>query len=378
MDFEFSAEQDALRDSLRRYLQNHYSFEQRRAVLRSESGDNPKAWAAFADMGLLGLAIPQDMGGMGGTGIDILLAMELFGEHLALEPYLATVVLGAGILRDAGSPAQRALLPHVVAGEIRLALAHQEPQVRAIDGIVRTQATRLADGGWRLDGHKAVVLGAPAADYLLVSATTRTGQASVFMLERATPGLRLHAYANHDGQRAADVFLDNVAVPADALVGQAGDGMAIVERALQEANAALCCEAVGVMDALNRQTLEYLKTRKQFGVAIGSFQALQHRMADMTVATFQARSMALLVSARLHVASPAERARLVSAAKAYVCQQARFVGQQAVQLHGGMGIADELITGHYFKRLTLIGQTFGDAQYHLGRFSATLLETEAT
>lgn len=371
MDFEFSPEQMALGDSLQRYLQNHYGFEQRRSILASQLGESPQAWRTYADMGLLGLAIPESMGGMGGTGIDTMLVMELFGEHLVLEPYLPTVI-AAGILRDAGSAAQRALLPRIVDGSLRLALAHQEPGVRAINGPLRTRGERHA-GGWRLSGHKAVVLGAPQADRLLVSAATGPQDVGVFLVDRSAPGLRLHCYANHDGQRAAELLLDGVELQADALVGTAGDGAPIIARALDEANSALCCEAVGIMAALNRQTLDYLKTRMQFGVPIGSFQALQHRMADMTVATIQARSMALRAASSLHSAPRDERARLVAGAKAYVCQQARFVGQQAVQMHGGMGIADELVTGHYFKRLTLIGQTFGDAQQHLARFSETLV-----
>jgi alkylation response protein AidB-like acyl-CoA dehydrogenase len=252
-----------------------------------------------------------------------------------------------------------------------LAFAHSEAGARYELDQVATTAT-AAGAGWQLDGAKAVVLGAPSADKLIVSARDAKG-ISLFLVDAKAPGVTLRAYPTQDGARAADIRLDKVAVGADALIGTAGGALPVIERAVDYANAALCAEAVGIMSALNEVTLEYLKTRKQFGVPIGKFQALQHRMADMVIATEQARSMATLAAVRVDSTDAAERSRSVAAAKAYVTQSARVVGQQAVQLHGGMGVVDELNVAHYFKRLTMIGLAFGDADYHLGRFSDTLL-----
>ncbi|MDP2132419.1 MAG: acyl-CoA dehydrogenase family protein, partial [Sulfuritalea sp.] len=307
-----------------------------------------------------------------GNAVDTMLVMEMLGRGLALEPYVPTVVLCGGIIRDAGSTAHKeALLPAIAGGELKLALAHFEPGGRyELDRVATTASAR--GPGWQLDGAKAVVLGAPAADKLIVSA--RNGaEISLFLVDASAPGVSLRAYPTQDGARAADIKLANVQVGADAMIAPAGGGLAIVERAVDYANAALCAEAVGIMSALNEITLEYLKTRKQFGVPIGKFQALQHRMADMVIATEQARSMTTLAAVRVESHDAAERSRAVAAARAYVGTQARMVGQQAVQLHGGMGVVDELNVGHYFKRLTMIGLTFGDTDYHLGRFSDSLL-----
>jgi alkylation response protein AidB-like acyl-CoA dehydrogenase len=372
MNFNYTEEQLALQDTLRRFIAKDYAFEHRRALAKSADGFDHAAWKTFADFGILALPFPEDFGGLNGTAVDSMLVMEMLGRGLALEPYLSTVVLGGGLIRDAGSTAQKEeLLPAIAGGELMLALAHHEAGGRYALDRIATTATASA-GGWKLDGAKAVVLGAPAAGKLIVSARGAKG-ISLFLVDAKAPGLTLRAYPTQDGARAADIRLSGVQVGADALIGPAGGGLPITERAIDYANAALCAEAVGIMSALNEITLEYLKTRKQFGVPIGKFQALQHRMADMVIATEQARSMATLAAVRADSTDAAERSRAVAAAKAYVMQSARLVGQQAVQLHGGMGVVDELNVGHYFKRLTMIAMTFGDIDFHLGRFSDTLL-----
>ena len=372
MDFNYTEEQLALQDTLRRFIARDYAFEHRRALAKSADGFSRSAWKTFADFGVLALPFPEDSGGLNGNAVDTMLVMEMLGRGLALEPYVATVVLCGGLLRDAAGPAQKAaLLPAIAGGELMLALAHSEPGARY--GLDRVATTAAAVGsGWTLDGAKAVVLGAPSADKLIVSAMDARG-ISLFLVDAGAPGVTLRSYPTQDGARAADISFAKVAVGAGALIGTAGGALPLLERAIDYANAALCAEAVGIMSALNEVTLEYLKTRKQFGVPIGKFQALQHRMADMVIATEQARSMATLAAVRADSADAAERSRSIAAAKAYVTQSARLVGQQAVQLHGGMGVVDELNVAHYFKRLTMIGLTFGDADYHLGRFSDTLL-----
>ncbi|MCX7167141.1 MAG: acyl-CoA dehydrogenase family protein [Rhodocyclales bacterium] len=372
MDFNYTEEQLALQDTLRRFIAKDYPFEHRRALAKSADGFDRDAWKTFADFGILALPFHEDFGGLNGNAVDIMLVMEMLGRGLALEPYVSAVVLCGGLIRDAGSNTQKeALLPAIAGGELMLALAHFEAGVRYQLDHVATTAT--ANGAyWQISGTKTVVLGAPSADQLIVSANSGQG-ISLFLVDAKAPGVTLRSYPTQDGARAADIKFANVTVGADALIGAAGGALPIIERAVDYANAALCAEAVGIMSALNEITLEYLKTRKQFGVPIGKFQALQHRMADMVIATEQARSMATLAAVRVDSADAAERSRSVAAAKTYVTQSARLVGQQAVQLHGGMGVVDELNVSHYFKRLTMIGLTFGDADYHLGRFSDTLL-----
>jgi alkylation response protein AidB-like acyl-CoA dehydrogenase len=312
-----------------------------------------------------------------------MLVMELIGRGLLLEPFLSTVVMCGGLIRDAGSPAvKRSLLPRIGTGEIKLALACYEASGRYDLSQVTCTAVPVSGGGWHLTGQKTVVLDAPSADYFLVSArggamTAGAPGISVFLVGREAQGLSLLAYPTQSGGRAADLRLDDVWLGPDALIGAPGEGLAIVERAVDFGAAALCAEAVGIIAALNEATLNYLKTRKQFGVPIGKFQALQHRMADMFIAAEQARSMAILAAVYADSDDAAERRRSVSAAKAYIGQAGRLVGQQSVQLHGAMGVVDDVIVSHYFKRLTMIELTFGDTDFHLGRFSSSLMMSMA-
>lgn len=372
MDFNYTDEQNALRDTLTRFIAKDYGFEQRRALAKSADGFSRAHWKQFAELGLLALPFHEDFGGMNGNAVDTMLTMEAFGRGLVLEPYLATVVVAGHLIRDAGSAAQKeAILPAIAGGERMLALAHYERGARY--EVSRVDTAAKADGaGWKISGAKAVVLGGNAADTLIVSANTGKG-ISLFLVDSKAAGVTVRSTMTQDGGRAAEVRLDNVAVGQDALVGAQDGALPAIERALDYGIAALCAEAVGIMAALDEATLEYLKTRKQFGQPIGRFQALQHRMVDMVIATEQSRSMAMMAAVKADSPDAAERRRAISAAKAYIGQQARFVGQQAVQLHGGMGVVDELNVSHYFKRLTMIELTFGNTDHHLGLFSDTLL-----
>lgn len=378
MDFNVSEEQTALQDTLRRFIAKDYGFEQRRTLARSGEGFSRDAWRQYAKLGLLALPFPEELGGFNGTAVDTMIVMETFGPGLVLEPYLSTVVLCGGLVRDAGDASHKAaLLPAIAGGELIMAFAHYEPATRY--ELNHVAATARFDGnGWTLEGAKSVVLHGEAADKLIVSARTAGGARdhhgiSLFVVDRQAPGVSVRGYITQDGSRAAEIRLQGVRAGADALLGAKDQGLPAIERAVDYAIAALCAEAVGIMAALNAATLEYLKTRKQFGTPIGKFQALQHRMADMTIAAEQARSMMYLTCVKVDAADAVERRRAVSAAKAYIGQAARFIGQQAIQLHGGMGVVDELIVSHWFKRLTVINATFGDADHHLGKFSDALL-----
>ena len=377
MDFTYSNEQLALQETLQRFIGRDYGFERRRELAGTALGFSADAWAQYAELGLLALPFPEEFGGLGGNAVDIMLVMELIGRGLLLEPFLSTIVMCGGLIRHAGAePLKGNLLQRIGAGELKVALACYEAKGRYDLSHVACTAVR-SGGGWRLTGEKTVVLDAPSADYFLVSARS-SGHAgepqgiSMFLVAREDAGMSLFAYPTQSGGRAADLRLKDVAVDAAGLIGAPGDGLAIVERAVARGIAALCAEAVGIMTALNEATLNYLKTRKQFGVPIGKFQALQHRMADMFIAAEQARSMAVNAAVYADSENAAERRRAVSGAKAYIGQAARLVGQQAVQMHGAMGVVDDLIVSHYFKRLTMIDLSLGDVDFHLARFSDML------
>ncbi|MFG1270454.1 acyl-CoA dehydrogenase family protein [Xanthobacter versatilis] len=373
MDFDLTDEQSLLKDTVRRWAADTYPGIEQLASARAEPLGFPKArWAELAELGLLGLPFAEEDGGFGGGPVETLVVMEALGRALAPEPYLSSVILGGGAVRLAGNAAERAaLLPGLMDGTAGLAFAHGEVQARYDLNDVATTA-RAVDGGFRLDGRKSVVLNADAAATLVVSARTsgdRRDAAGItlFLVPVDAPGVSLIAYPTQDGGRAADVILSDVFVPTDAVLGPVGEGLAIVERVVEGAIAALCAEAVGLMEALHELTVEYLKTRKQFGVAIGSFQALQHKAVDMFVALEQARSMALYAAMMVEAEDAAERAVSLSAAKVQINRTARFVGQTAVQLHGGIGMTMEYIGAHHFRRLAMIEQMFGDTAYHQRR-----------
>jgi alkylation response protein AidB-like acyl-CoA dehydrogenase len=381
MEFNYSEEQLALQDTLQRFISRDYDFDKRRKFSASSLGYSAEAWSQFAELGLLALPFPEAFGGLGGNAVDIMLVMEQFGQGLLLEPYLSTVVTCGGLLRDAASePMKQKLLPQIAAGAVKIALAAYEAAGRYDLSYVGCSAQE-SGGSWRLAGRKTVVLDGASADYFLVSARSSGSVSdrdgiSLFLVPRDAKGLTVAAYPTQSGARAADLLLENVTVEGEALIGASSRAYPIIERAVDRAIAALCAEAVGIINALNQATLNYLKTRKQFGVAIGTFQALKHKMADMLIAAEQSRSMAIIAAVHADSQDTAERHRAVSAAKAYIGQAGRLVGQHAVQMHGqmhgGMGVVDELIVSHYFKRLTMIDLSLGDADYHLANFSDTL------
>jgi alkylation response protein AidB-like acyl-CoA dehydrogenase len=375
MNFEFSDEQRQLHDSVERYLAEQYSFDKFRAINASPAGWDKAAWAGLAELGVLALNVPAAQGGLGFGPLETLAMMGPCGRSLLLEPFLSSAVIATAVLRAYPDDAAAAkLLTEMAEGKAIAVLAHFEKDSRFETQWVSTRAVR-SQAGYRLDGHKAVVMHAAAADTLLISARTAgdAGDAvgvTLFRVPRSAPGLTLDAYATIDGQRAADVYLKGVEVPAASRLSADGTALAAIEAALDIGLAALCAEAVGVMQALLDATVAYVQNRQQFGVPIGRFQALQHRIADMLIHLEQARSMSYLAALRCADENVSERRRALSAAKAVIGQACRFVGQQAVQLHGGMGMTDELIVSHWFKRLTAAELMFGDSDAHLQRYAA--------
>jgi len=370
MNFDYTDEQQQLADSLRKYLANAYDFDKRKAILNSGTGLSETAWATFAELGLTAIALPQADGGFGGGAVDLMAAMEAFGEALVVEPLLDNVGLAARLVARAGTAAQRdALLPGVIDGSLRMAFAYLEPG-RRYELAPESAVARTEGNGWVLDGAKSVVIGAPSARTLVVSARTGAG-ASLFLVDRDAPGVALSPCRTLDGQRAADLRMERVPLRADALLGPLDGAMPLIEEAVDFATALLCADAIGTMKSANEATLEYLKTRRQFGAPIGSFQALQHRMVDMVVVCEQARSMAILAAATVDAGGDAAvRKRAVSSAKIKIADAARQVSQESVQLHGGMGMTEEMKVSHSFRRLTMIAQRFGDADHHLERYAA--------
>jgi alkylation response protein AidB-like acyl-CoA dehydrogenase len=373
MNFDYTDEQNALRDSLSKWAAQQYDFDKRKAALKSEDGWK-KNWATFAELGLLAAPLPEAYGGLDGGATEVAVITEEFGKALVVEPFVPTVVLGAGALKYAGSAAQKQEhLNAIASGERVIAFAQAEPKSRWALHDVATTAKK-SGAGYVLSGQKAVVLGGPQADHLLVSARTAGGQRdplgiSLFLVPKSAKGITTRDYPTVDDTRAAEVYFENVSLGAEALVGQADQALPVITRIVDEANAAYCNEAVGCMRLMTSLTQDYAKQRKQFGRAIAEFQVIQHRLVDMFMATEECVSLALLATIKL-AADDEDRARAVSSAKALVGKQSRFVGQAAVQTHGGMGVTDEMRVGHYFKRVTMIDATFGNVDYHLRRFAA--------
>ena len=375
MSFAFNEDQKLLAESADRLILNDYGIEVRRRSVASEGGFSREIWKRFAELGWLALPIPDAHGGLGGSTVDVAVLMECFGRGLVVEPFLSTVVLGADAVASAGSESQKAfVLPGVAEGRTLLAFAHVEPNARFNLQHVESTARSTSDG-FVLNGAKAVVHHAESADHLVVSARTGGGITdtdgiTLFLLDADAAGMTLRSYPTIDGLRASEIILDNVAVGADAVLGQIDDAMPVIERVVSRATALLCAEAVGAMDSAVRLTVEYLKTREQFGRPIGSFQALQHRAVEMLSAKDFARALTYRVAGVVDSASPRDRARAVSAAKVEIGRAGKTIGQESVQLHGGMGMTDEMAIGHYFKRLSMIDVMFGNADYHRRRFAA--------
>jgi alkylation response protein AidB-like acyl-CoA dehydrogenase len=377
MDFTYTETQDMVRDTLSRFLADTYAFDQRQKMIASDTGRDPGIWKSLAtDLGLLGAAFSEDHGGLGGGALENAILMEEFGKVIAVEPYLQTVVIGGGALKAVGGAQADAIIPEIIAGNVVIAFAYAEPQGRYNLAHIRTSAKK--DGaGYILNGHKGVVYAAPWATHLLV--TARTGGSgreadgvSLFLIDAKTPGIVRRDYPTVDGFQASEVYFENVAIPGDALLGGEGAGLALIEQIVDEATVAVCAEACGITEKLHSGTVDYAKQRQQFGQPIGRFQVLQHRMVDMYMEVEQSRSMTTMATLKLSLPAD-ERKAAVSACKAKVSRAAKFVGQNAIQTHGGIGITQELAIGHYFKRSTMIEGQFGSADHHMDRYEALTL-----
>ncbi|MEC7078560.1 MAG: acyl-CoA dehydrogenase family protein [Pseudomonadota bacterium] len=375
MDFSFTEEQTLLQESVSRFMQNDYGFEARQKNASTEQGFSAENWQTFAELGWLGVPFSEADGGFGGGAIETALMSEQFGRGLLIEPFLATVILAGGAIKHGGSEEQKSqYLPGIIDGSKHAALAFVEPQARFNIADITTTAT--ADGdGYVLNGYKAVVLNGPQADFLVVSARTSGEQrdedgVSLFVMDAATAGISRRDYPTVDAFRASEITFENVKIGADSLVGEAGKGLPILQQAIDDGVLSVGAEAVGCMEVLYKDTVEYCKQREQFGQPIGKFQVLQHRMVDMFMEHEQSKSLMFMAAMRMAEGYGAEAQKAVSAFKVQVGKSGKFVGQNAVQLHGGMGMTEELNIGHYFKRLTIIDTLFGNVDFHLQRFGA--------
>ena len=375
MDFSFSEEQSLLQDSIQRFIQKSYTFEERQKLIQTEEGFSRDNWATFAELGWLGLPFTEEDGGFGGTPVDTMIMLEEFGKGLVVEPYVPTVVMaGSAIAEGASTELKENVLAEIIAGSKLAALAFVEPQARFNLADVTTTATSK-DGGYIINGFKGVVLGGPSADVLVVPARTDGEQKdeagiTLFLVDAESNGVSRRNYPTIDGLRASEITFENVSVAATSIIGELGGGLAILEKSIDYAILAVGAEAVGAMEVLYKTTVEYCKVREQFGQPIGKFQVLQHRMVDMFIEHEQSKSLLYMAAMRLDEGySPAAR-KAVSALKVQIGKGGKFVGQNAVQLHGGMGMTDELNVGHYFKRLTAIETLFGNVDYHLKKYAS--------
>ncbi|WBY16693.1 acyl-CoA dehydrogenase [Erythrobacteraceae bacterium WH01K] len=374
MDFNFTEEQDMVRDGLSRLVREEYDWETRRGVVNSDSGWRPEIWARLAELGILGMPFSEEDGGFGGGAVDAMVVMEELGKGLVVEPFVPTVVCAGGFLKHAGTDAQKEEhIGGIVDGSRIFAFAYAEPQGRYDYADLQTTAKKDGDG-YTLNGHKAVVIGAPWASHLVVTARTSGEQrdhdgVSVFIVDKSADGVTTRDYPTFDGRMASEVYFENVSVPADGLLGEEGKALPLIERVADEAIAASCAEACGAMKVAHAMTVDYSRQRKQFGVPIGSFQVLQHRMVDMYTEYEQSVSLTYLATMKLD-APEKERKLAVSAAKVRLGQAAKYIGEEAIQIHGGMGVTDELAIGGYFKRLTIFKSEFGSIDHHMKRHIA--------
>jgi len=370
VDFDLTEEQSMLKDSLNRLLADTYGFEQRRRHMAAPEGWSGEMWGRYAEMGLMALPFDEADGGLGGSTVETMIVMEAMGRALVLEPYFPTVVLGGAMLRFGASEDQRAeYVPQVADGTLKLALAHTERHSRYDLHQVETTARQDGDG-WVLSGAKSVVLHGDSADRIFVTARTAGGTRDeggigIFLVDGKADGLSRRGYVRQDGQRGAEIRLDRVRVSADELFGDPENGLAVLRRVVDAGIAALCAEAIGAMDVMRELTVDYIKTRKQFGVPIGAFQVLQHAAVDMFVATEQARSLAVYATMMADSEDADERVRAMHAAKSEIGKAGKLVGENAIQLHGGVGMTMEYAVGHYFKRMTMIDISLGDHEHHL-------------
>ena len=373
MDFSFNEEQTLIQRQVAQFIQRDYEWEKRQALAKSELGFSSENWKIFADLGWLGISLSEESGGFGGSALETMIIMEEFGKGLVVEPFLETIVLCAGLIDSCGNKDQKSeILKKVISGEIHLALGFVEPQSRFNLADVTTEAKKKGDG-FVLNGFKSVVMNGPSANNIIISARISGKQSeeegiSLFVVDPKLEGVSLRNYPTVDGRRASEITLENVDVTSSCLLAEEGKGFKELEKAIDSATLAICAEAIGAMEVLYKTTVKYTKIRKQFGQAIGKFQVLQHRMVDMFMEYEQSKS--LLYMATIKQAEKAEDSKkAISGLKYQVGKAAKFIGQQAVQLHGGMGVTDELNVGHFFKRLTTIITIFGNTDYHLKRYS---------
>jgi len=374
MDFTFNEEQSLIQDQVDQFVQKEYDWETRQSLSNSELGFGEDNWKKFAELGWLGISVSEDSGGFGGSAIESMLIMEAFGKGLVVEPFLETVIMAGGLIDDHGSDQQKSsFLEPAIAGEMHLALAYAEPQSRFNLSDVVTEAK--ADGdNFIINGYKSVVMNGPSADQIIVSARTSGTQLdengiSLFIIDSNASGLDKTNYKTVDGRRASDLTFENVSVSKENLIGDQDKGFEILDSAIDKAILAISAEAVGAMEVLYKTTVEYTKTREQFGTAIGKFQVLQHRMVDMFMEYEQCKSL-LYMATMKHEEKAEDAKKAISGLKYQVGKAGKFIGQQAVQLHGGMGVTDELNVGHYFKRLTTVGTIFGNTDYHLKKYTS--------
>ena len=368
MHFSFTEEQQLLKESVSRFLDNEYTFNTRCKISQSESGFSEDIWRKFAELGWLSLGIPEHSKGLGGGAVETSIVMERLGHALVVEPYISTLAISGHIFNKSQSSRAKSLLSKIAEGKSRIALATTERQSRFNIADIETTAKRVG-GGYKISGKKCVVFDAEGAHYLLVSARTEghsreTNGINLFLIDNGSEGITARGYRTVDGRRAADIDF-NIEVDKSCLLHPEGDGYPLLEYGIDVGIVGLCAEAVGIMQYLHEATLEYLKTRQQFGQPLAKFQALQHRMVDLFVAYKLSLSMAYMAAVRLEDSRPEQRRRAVSAAKVQIGQAGRHIGEEAIQLHGGMGMTDELAIGHYFKRLTMIERTLGDTDHHL-------------
>ena len=373
MDFNFNEEQTLIQSQVAQFIQRDYEWEKRQVLVASDLGFSSENWKTFAELGWLGISLSEKSGGFGGSALESMIIMEEFGKGLVVEPFLETVILCAGLIDSCGNEEQKAdLLGPVISGEMHLALGFTEPQSRFNLADVTTEAKKK-NGDYLVNGFKSVVMNGPNADKLIISARTSGKQddkegISLFVIDRNLEGVSLRNYPTVDGRRASEVTLENVIIPSSSLLSEEGKGFQHLEGAIDGATLAICAEAVGAMEVLYKTTVEYTKTREQFGQAIGKFQVLQHRMVDMFMEYEQSKSLLYMATIK-NVEGSKDAKKAISGLKYQVGKAAKFIGQQSVQLHGGMGVTEELNVGHFFKRLTTIITIFGNTDYHLKRYS---------
>ena len=373
MDFNFTEEQTLLENMVTSFVRDNYPWEVREAIVKTEEGWKPENWSQFAELGLLGVPFAEEFGGLGGSVVDTMIVMEQFGKGLVVEPYMPSVVLAGGLISSLGSKEQvESIIPNIISGDVRYAFAHSEPQSRFDLFDVKTSAAVSGDD-FILNGFKSVVFGGPIATHLIISARTSgdqrdTNGITLFLVDKKSEGLTLQNYPTIDEYRASEVVIENLKVSKDMVLGEVDNAYNAIDENIDRSTIAVCAEAVGILEVLKDATIDYCKNRKQFGQAIGKNQSIQHRLVDMMIEYEQSKSI-LYMACTSDLSDPTSRKKAVSAAKARIGKAIKYVGENSIQLHGGMGMVDEYLVSHYFKRATMLGVLFGNEDYHMKRFS---------